>query len=136
MMMWMNPDLLISGRLISRTGQPVDGGKTMAEEKRSRRRPLPPGVAEAAEKEGKIQVRICGRDHGLEQYDKVSFVRVVSKRYNLLIMADYLPIIGEVEGSVFFRTAEKEYRRENLMGYFMHKNNEFSLMLKSEGTHE
>ena len=59
-----------------------------------------------------------------------------SKRYNLLIMADYLPIIGELEGDVFFRTAEKEYQRENLKGYFMHKNNEFSLMLKSEGADE
>ena len=32
--------------------------------------------------------------------------------------------------------AEKEYQRENLKGYFMHKNNEFSLMLKSEGADE
>lgn len=83
-------------------------------------------------REGKIHVRICGKERGLEEYDKVSFVRVISKQYNLLIMADYLPIIGEIEGSVFFRTAEEEYRRENIKGYFMHKNNEFSLMLQQE----
>lgn len=82
---------------------------------------------------GKIHVRICSRENGLEEYENVHVVRLVSKRYNLLIMADYLPIIGELEGSVFFRTEEKEYTRERLKGYFMHKNNEFSLMLEEEG---
>ena len=96
------------------------------------------GKAEAVlpAQEGKIDVRICGKEHGLEEYEKVSFVRVISKDYNLLIMADYLPIIGEVEGSVFFRTADEEYRREQIKGYFMHKNNEFSLMLKEEAALE
>lgn len=88
---------------------------------------------ELSQKEGKISVRICGRENGLEVYDNVKFVRVISKRYNLLIMADYMPMIGELDGSVFFRTEETEYKRENLKGYFMHKNNEFSLMLEKEG---
>lgn len=88
---------------------------------------------ELSQKEGKIQVRICGRERGLEVYEKVKFVRVVSKRYNLLIMADYLPVIGELNGDVFFRDGEREYRREGLKGYFMHKKNQFSLMLESEG---
>lgn len=87
---------------------------------------------ELAQKEGKIQVRICGRERGLEIYERVKFVRVVSKRYNLLIMADYLPVIGELDGFVFFRDGEREYKREGLKGYFMHKKNQFSLMLKSE----
>lgn len=82
---------------------------------------------------GRIRVSICGSKNGLEVYENVAFVRVVSRRYNLLIMADYMPVIGEIEGSVFFRTDEEEYRRENLKGYFMHKNNQFSCMLESEG---
>lgn len=87
-------------------------------------------------RQGRIQVRICGTERGLEEYGNVSFVRVVSKRYNLLIMADYLPVIGELEGSVSFADAQREYSREHLKGYFMHKNNEFSLMLESEGKTE
>lgn len=83
--------------------------------------------------EGKITVRICGRENGLEVYEGVHFVRVKSKRYNLLIMADYMPVIGEIEGSVFFRTEKEEYSREHLKGYFMHKKNQFSLMLAAEG---
>lgn len=91
---------------------------------------------EYLQREGKIRVRICSREKGLEEYEQIHFVRVISKGYNLLIMADYLPVIGEIEGSVFFRDAQEEYKRENLKGYFMHKNNEFSLMLEKEGAAE
>lgn len=92
------------------------------------------GRAETASgQEGKITVRICGRDRGLEVFEHVNFIRVKSRRYNLLIMADYMPVIGEIEGSVFFRTGKAEYRRDNLRGYFMHKKNQFSLMLEAEG---
>lgn len=86
----------------------------------------------ASLQKGVITVSICGSKNGLEVYEDVKFVRVTSKRYNLLIMADYMPVIGEIEGSVFFRTDKEEYRRENLKGYFMHKNNRFSCMLESE----
>lgn len=79
---------------------------------------------------GAIQVRICGREKGLELYEDVSFVRVRSKKYNLLIMKDYLPILGKVEGSIAFRTGREELEREGVSGFFMHKNNTFSLMLE------
>ena len=84
-------------------------------------------------KRGKINVKICGIENGLEEYEGVHFVRVVSKGYNLLIMDDYMPMIGEIKGSVYFRTNKAEYRRDHITGYFMHKHNEFSLMLKDEG---
>ena len=142
MIMWMSQDLRISERLISKRSILnddfirrcnrfyADGGDRMAGRGDFRRKKTKPD--ETLVREGKIHVRICGKENGLEEYEQVNFVRVISKKYNLLIMADYLPIIGEVEGSVFFRTVETEYRRENIKGYFMHKNNEFSLMLQQE----
>lgn len=86
--------------------------------------------------EGRIHVRICSREKGLEEFENVKFVRLISKGYNLLIMADYLPVIGELDGSVCFLTAGEEHERTHLKGYFMHKNNEFSLMLEEEGDGE
>ena len=86
----------------------------------------------ASGQEGKITVRICGKEKGLEVFEHVNFIRVKSRQYNLLIMADYMPVIGEVEGSVFFRTKKEEFSRDHLKGYFMHKKNQFSLMLESE----
>lgn len=91
---------------------------------------------EISSEKGRITVRICSREYGLERYENVKFIRVVSKRYNLLIMADYMPMIGDLEGSVFFIADGKEYKREHLKGYFMHKKNEFSLMLEKEGAEE
>lgn len=107
----------------------------MAGKKRKKEKGISRGE-ELSREEGRIQVRICGRERGLEIYEKVKFVRVVSRRYNLLIMADYLPVIGELDGFVFFRDGEREYKREGLKGYFMHKKNQFSLMLESEGGEE
>ena len=91
---------------------------------------------EVSAREGKILVQICSRERGLEEFKHVKFVRVVSRGYNLLIMADYLPVIGELEGSVSFLAGSEEYERTHLKGFFMHKNNEFSLMLEKEGDGE
>lgn len=91
---------------------------------------------ELSGREGKIHVRICGRGKGLEEFENVRFVRLISKGYNLLIMADYLPVIGELDGSVCFLAGDGEHERTSLKGYFMHKNNEFSLMLEEEGDGE
>ena len=53
-----------------------------------------------------------------------------NRRYNLLIMKDYLPVLGRIEGDISFRNQESTYERENVQGFFMHKNNVFSLMLE------
>ena len=47
-----------------------------------------------------IKVRIFDMEKGLSEYDDVKTIRIVSKNYNLLIMKDYMPIIGEIVGSV------------------------------------
>lgn len=91
---------------------------------------------ELSGREGRIVVRICGREKGLEEFGNVRYVRLISKGYNLLIMEDYLPVIGELDGSVCFLTDDKEHERKHIKGYFMHKNNEFSLMLEKEGDGE
>lgn len=85
--------------------------------------------AEMNAKAGKISAKICSSKEGYEEYTGVHFIRVISKKYNLLIMEDYMPIIGEVEGRVFIRTDQGEFEKGPLTGYFMHKNNEFSLMI-------
>ena len=79
---------------------------------------------------GALTVRICGREKGMEIYEGVSFVRVKSSRYNLLIMKDYLPVLGRISGDIAFRSQEDTYERENVQGFFMHKDNVFSLMLE------
>ena len=47
-----------------------------------------------------MKVRVFDMAHGLVEYDDVKTIRIVSRDYNLLIMKDYLSVIGERVGSV------------------------------------
>ena len=47
-----------------------------------------------------IKVRVFDMKNGLVEYENVKTIRIISKDYNLLIMKDYLSVIGEIVGSV------------------------------------
>ena len=55
-----------------------------------------------------MKVRIFDLTMGLTEYEEVKVIRIISKNYNLLIMQDYLPILGEIEGSVDIKNEEIE----------------------------
>lgn len=80
--------------------------------------------------ESGMEVRVSSFENGLEVYHNVQLIRVKSAKYNLLIMEDYLPVIGQIDGSVSFVGEEKEYSIENIQGFFCHKHNVFSLLIK------
>lgn len=77
-----------------------------------------------------MEVRVSSFENGLEVYQNVHLIRVKSAKYNLLIMEDYLPVIGKIDGSVNFVGEEQEYSFENIQGFFCHKHNVFSLLIK------
>ena len=60
----------------------------------------------------------------------VKIVRIVSKDYNLLIMKDYLPIIGEIEGNVDIKSDTEEVNLKDIKAFYMNSNNEFNLMIR------
>ena len=70
--------------------------------------------------------------NGLVEYENVKIVRIVSKDYNLLIMKDYLPIIGEIDGNVDIKSEKEEVNLKNIKAFYMNSNNEFNLMIKEE----
>ena len=47
-----------------------------------------------------MEVKIFSLKNGYEYYDKVKAIRIKSKEYNLLIMKDYMPLIGKIEGEL------------------------------------
>ena len=53
-----------------------------------------------------MKVRVFDMEHGLVEYDDVKTIRIVSRDYNLLIMKDYLSVIGEIVGSVDIKGEE------------------------------
>ncbi len=82
-----------------------------------------------------IKVRIFDIKNGLREYEDIKIIRIISKDYNLLIMKDYLPIIGEIEGSVDIKNDNINLSFKDIKAFYMNSNNEFNLMIK-EGSYE
>lgn len=77
-----------------------------------------------------FKVRIFDLDKGLTEYEHIKAVRLISKDYNLLIMEDYLPIIGEVDGSIDIKGDDIDLHYDNIKAFYMNSNNIFNLMIK------
>ena len=77
-----------------------------------------------------IKVRTFDIENGLREYKDIKIIRIISKDYNLLIMKDYLPIIGEIEGSVDIKNDEVNLSFKDIKAFYMNSNNEFNLMIK------
>ena len=77
-----------------------------------------------------FKVRIFDLDKGLTEYEHVKAVRMISKDYNLLIMEDYLPIIGEIDGSIDIKGDDLDIKFPKIKALYMNSNNVFNLMIK------
>ena len=80
-----------------------------------------------------FKVKVFDLKSGLVEYDNVKSVRIVSKDYNLLIMKDYLSILGEIIGDVNIRTDKEEINFEKIKAFYINSDNVFNLMIKEEG---
>ena len=74
-----------------------------------------------------ITVQLLNIEGDVKQYDDVKFVKIRSKKYNLIIMRDYLPIIGEIQGEIQIGREKETIDMKKVRGYFMHKHNQFNL---------
>ena len=77
----------------------------------------------------KIYADVVDSVNGLHQYENIRMIRVKSKDYNLLIMEDYMPVIGEIDGFVEIVFDDSTIKLEDIHGYYMHKKNKFSLLI-------
>ena len=77
-----------------------------------------------------FKVRIFDLDKGLTEYEHIKIVRIVSEDYNLLIMQDYLPIIGEIDGSIDIKSEEIDISFPKIKAFYMNSGNVFNLMIK------
>ena len=77
-----------------------------------------------------IKVKVFDIRNGMRVYDNIKIIRIISKDYNLLIMKDYLPIIGEIEGSVDIKNDGVNESFKNIKAFYMNSDNVFNLMIK------
>ncbi len=84
--------------------------------------------------EQKIKVKIVSLDSGLTEYEDVEMVWVKSSHHNILIMKNYMPILGELDGLIEVVFEDYTIRFDGLKGYYMHKKNEFCLLVQEGET--
>ena len=77
-----------------------------------------------------IKVRIFNLESGLIEYDDIKYIRIVSKDYNLLIMKDYLPIIGEIDGSIDIKGEDVDISYSKIKAFYINSKNIFNLMIE------
>lgn len=80
--------------------------------------------------ETSIKVKIFSLSKGLEEIENVTVIRVKSSDYNLLIMPDYMPLLGEIKGNIDFENATLSKSFTDIDGYYINANNEFSLIIR------
>ncbi len=81
---------------------------------------------------GRIQARVSDFPHGLRVYDGVKLIRVTSRDYTLLIMEDYFPCLGSVQGHVELVRDEDLVDLGRVKGFYLHRENEFSLLIEKQ----
>lgn len=80
-----------------------------------------------------VQVRISDFEHGLRVFDDVQIVRVISNNYNLLVMHDFVPTIGMINGTVEIVTSDDIETLKDIRAFYLHRNNVFSLLIERQG---
>lgn len=81
---------------------------------------------------GVIRAKVISFEEGLMTYEDVDMIRIVSDRYNLLIMKDFMPVLGDVRGTVEIVSGDRCESYEGVNGYFIHSGNEFELLVLEE----
>ena len=77
-----------------------------------------------------MKVRVFDMEHGLVEYDDVKTIRIISRDYNLLIMKDYLSVIGEIVGSVDIKGEDLDLSFKQIRAFYMNSKNVFNLMIE------
>jgi len=79
-----------------------------------------------------IEAIVISFQNGFQIYHNVKIIRILSKKYNLLIMVDYMPVVGELEGNLVIVSDSVEVSLENIQGFYVMKNNVFKLLIKED----
>lgn len=87
---------------------------------------------EQVPKKGKIRANVIDEVNGIQHLKDVHAVRICSKGYVLLVLEDFAPTLGQVEGDVTFLCDDKEVGLENIRGFYKHQRNEFTLLIQED----
>ena len=79
-----------------------------------------------------IHASVLSLSGGMKAYENVAMIRIVSKDYNLLILKDYMPTIGKIQGSVQIVGEDIMENLEGIEGYYVFRQNQFELLIEED----
>ena len=79
-----------------------------------------------------IKVIILEEDIKIQKIENVKVIRIKSSKYNLLIMKDYLPVVGYIDGAITIETENDRIIYEKIKGFFSNTRNLFYLIIKEK----
>jgi len=77
-------------------------------------------------------VKIFTLKKGLRKIEDVSAIRIKSKDYNLLILKDYIAIMGRIDGDFSIETNDGIIEYKDVDAYYVNSNNEFNVIIDGE----
>jgi len=81
---------------------------------------------------GGLLVKVFSLTDGLSVYEDVTLVRLTGKDQNLLILRNYLPLIGKLDGNVEIVTHDQVEQLKGIRGFYMFRNNQFDLLIEED----
>ena len=81
---------------------------------------------------GKITATVLGIDEGFQKFEQVDMIRIKSEKYTMLIMDDYMPFIGRIDGMVEIVSGEDTRSFQPIHGFYTHRKNTFELLIKED----
>ncbi len=89
-----------------------------------------PDIYKDQKENGRINARIIDTAAGLTTISEIYAVRIHSKDFHALIMNDYLPTLGKIDGDITFLSGEGEHSYFAIKGFYKHQHNEFTLLVE------
>lgn len=79
-----------------------------------------------------FEVMVISFRSGFQIYHNVKLVRILSKEYNLIIMVDYMPVLGELDGALSIVTENEETNIEHVRGFYVMRNNMLKILIRED----
>lgn len=77
-------------------------------------------------------VKIFTLKKGLRKLEDVSAIRIKSKDYNLLILKDYIAIMGRITGEFSIEVNDDIIEYKDVDAYYVNSDNEFNVIIDGE----
>ena len=77
-------------------------------------------------------VKVFTLKKGLRKLEDVSAIRIKSKDYNLLILKDYIAIMGRITGEFSIEVNDDIIEYKDVDAYYVNSNNEFNVIIDGE----